>query len=69
MYQLAADLGSASVPQYPDRELLWIVKNGICLSGMPAFGRVESKENSWNLVHFVGTLPKNENPKAEETTH
>jgi mono/diheme cytochrome c family protein len=45
------------------------VKNGIRLSGMPAFGRVESDEHIWNLVHFVRTLPRNENPKGEETTH
>jgi mono/diheme cytochrome c family protein len=42
MYPRAADLGSADVQKYSDRELFWIVKNGIRLSGMPAFGRVES---------------------------
>ena len=31
-------------------------KNGIRLSGMPAFGRVESDEHIWNLVHYVRTL-------------
>jgi len=65
----AADLGSAGVQLYSDRELFWIVKNGIRLSGMPAFGRVESDEHIWDLVYFVRTLPTNENPKAEETTH
>lgn len=69
MYPRASDLGSADVQRYSDRELFWIVKNGIRLSGMPAFGRVESDESIWDLVHFVRTLPKNENPKAEETTH
>ena len=66
MYPRAADLGSADVQAYSDRELFWIVRNGIRLSGMPAFGRVESDEHIWNLVHFVRTLPKNENPKGEE---
>jgi mono/diheme cytochrome c family protein len=69
MYPRAADLGSADVQKYSDREIFWIVKNGIRLSGMPAFGRVESDERIWNLVHFVRTLPRNENPKGEETTH
>jgi mono/diheme cytochrome c family protein len=69
MYPRAADLGSADVQGYSDRELFWIVKNGIRLSGMPAFGRVESDEHIWNLVHFVRTLPRNENPKGEERTH
>ncbi len=65
MYPRAADLGSADVQQYSDRELFWIVKNGIRLSGMPAFGRVESNEHIWDLVHFVRTLPANANPKGE----
>ena len=57
MYPRAADLTSPEVQQYSDREIFWIVKNGIRLSGMPAFGRVESDEHIWNLVHFVRTLP------------
>lgn len=56
MYPRAADLGSAGVQQYSDQELFWIVKNGIRLSGMPAFGRVESDEHLWDLVHYVRTL-------------
>jgi mono/diheme cytochrome c family protein len=69
MYPRAADLGSGDAQQYSDRELFWIVKNGIRLSGMPAFGRVESDEHIWDLVHFVRTLSTNANPKSKETTH
>jgi mono/diheme cytochrome c family protein len=58
MYPRAADLISPEVQQYSDRELFWIVKNGIRLSGMPAFGRVESDEHIWNLVHYLRTLPR-----------
>ena len=57
MYPRAADLISPEVQQYSDRELFWIVRNGIRLSGMPAFGRVETDEHIWNLVNFVRTLP------------
>ena len=56
MYPRASDLTSREVQQYSDRELFWIVKNGIRLSGMPAFGKVESNEHIWNLVHYVRTL-------------
>jgi mono/diheme cytochrome c family protein len=56
MYPRASDLTSPEVQQYSDRELFWIVKNGIRLSGMPAFGRVESDEHIWNLVHYVRTF-------------
>ena len=56
MYPRAADLTGPEVQGYSDRELFWIIKNGIRLSGMPAFGRVESDEHIWNLVHYVRTL-------------
>jgi mono/diheme cytochrome c family protein len=56
MYPHAADLTSREVQQYSDRELFWIVKNGIRLSGMPAFEKVETQEHIWNLVHYVRIL-------------
>ncbi|HEX6562931.1 MAG TPA: cytochrome c [Chthoniobacterales bacterium] len=56
MYPRASDLTSREVQTYSDRELFWIVKNGIRLSGMPAFGKVESDEHIWNLVNYVRTL-------------
>lgn len=69
MYPRAADLTSSDAQRYSDRELFWIVKNGIRLSGMPAFGKVEPDEHIWNLVHYVRTLPANANPKGEDTKH
>jgi len=57
MYPRAAQLASHEVQQYSDRELFWIVKNGIRLSGMPAFGRVETDEHIWDIVHYIRTLP------------
>jgi len=67
MYPRAADLTSPEVQRYRDRELFWIVKNGIRLSGMPAFGRVESDEHIWNLVHYLRTLRQSAPPKNEAT--
>ncbi len=58
MYPRAADLNSPAVQAYSDPEVFWIIKNGIRLSGMPAFGRVESDEHIWDLVFYVRTLPK-----------
>jgi mono/diheme cytochrome c family protein len=57
MYPRASDLTSRDVQDYSDRELFWIIKNGIRLSGMPAFGKVESDDHIWNLVNYVRTLP------------
>ena len=56
MYPRAANLSSSEVQQYSDAELFWIVKNGIRLSGMPAFGKVETDANIWNLVRYVRSL-------------
>lgn len=56
MYPRAADLTSPAVQQYSDRELFWIVKNGIRLTGMPALGRVETDERIWHLVQYVRSL-------------
>jgi mono/diheme cytochrome c family protein len=58
MYPRASDLTSPEVQQYSGRELFWIVKNGIRLSGMPAFGKVESDEHIWNLVNYLKSLRK-----------
>jgi hypothetical protein len=58
MYPRAADLTSADAQSYSDRELFWTIKNGVRLSGMPAFEKVEPDEHIWDLVFFVRTLPK-----------
>ena len=63
MYPRASDLTSPAVQQYSDRELFWIIKNGIRLSGMPAFGKVEPDEHIWNLVHYLRTLRGGPGPK------
>jgi mono/diheme cytochrome c family protein len=68
MYPRASDLTSLEVQQYSDRELFWIVKNGIRLSGMPAFGRVEADEHIWNLVHYLRTLRRGVGPKSGGAT-
>jgi mono/diheme cytochrome c family protein len=56
MYPRAPDLSSPEVQQYSDREFFWIIKNGIRLSGMPAFGKVESDQHIWHLAHYTRTL-------------
>ena len=65
MYPRAADLTSPEVQQYSDRELFWIVKNGIRLSGMPAFGKVEPDEHIWNLANYVRSLRGSVPPKND----
>jgi len=65
MYPRAADLTSKDVQSYSDRELFWIIKNGIRFSGMPAFANVESDQHISDLLVYLRTLPGAAKPKAE----
>ena len=56
----AANLISNGVQQYSDRELFWIAKNGIRLSGMPAFAKVETDEHIWSLIEYLRALPRSD---------
>jgi mono/diheme cytochrome c family protein len=57
MYPRAADLSSPQTQSYSDEQLFWVVKNGIRLSGMPGFGKLETDEHIWNMVDHLRTLP------------
>jgi hypothetical protein len=43
----------------PDGHLFYIVKNGVRLTGMPAWGQdtPEDDRQNWELVHFIRHLP------------
>lgn len=56
MYPRALNLGSSEVQGMSDRELFWVVKNGIRLSGMPGFGRINSDQELWQLTYYVRSL-------------
>jgi mono/diheme cytochrome c family protein len=45
------------------KELFWITKNGIKMTGMPTWGKTHSDEKIWAIVAFVKKLP---NMTAEE---
>ncbi len=40
-----------------DAELFWITKNGIRMTGMPAWGPTHRDPELWNIVAFIKTLP------------
>lgn len=46
-----------SVPEWSDKELFWIVKHGIRLTGMPAWGETHNNKQVWAAVAFLKTLP------------
>jgi mono/diheme cytochrome c family protein len=39
-------------------EEFWIVKHGIKMTAMPAWGRTHSDAEMWNIVAFLQLLPK-----------
>ena len=56
LYPRAPDLGSEEAQHWSDAEMFWIIRNGIRLTGMPAFGKQLSDEEAWSLVHYLRTL-------------
>lgn len=44
-------------PGWSTSEMFWIVKNGIRMTGMPAFGPTHDDERIWSIVAFARTLP------------
>jgi len=52
----APDLSEA-VSDLSDAELYWILKNGIRMTGMPAFGKTHNEDALWAMVSFVRLLP------------
>lgn len=42
----------------PAGETFWIVKNGLKMTGMPAFGVTHTDEEIWAIVAFLQKMPK-----------
>jgi mono/diheme cytochrome c family protein len=63
-----ADIGQGLNPEPPflpdtaagwtSAQLFWIVKNGVRMTGMPAFGKSHKDDELWSIVAFVQRLPK-----------
>ncbi len=50
-------LGSRDIRSMTDKEIFWVVKNGIKMTGMPAFGIRYKEEELWGAVKVVRSLP------------
>jgi len=44
--------------EHDPRELFWVIKNGIRMTGMPAWGPTHDDEELWDLVAAVRRLPE-----------
>jgi mono/diheme cytochrome c family protein len=66
MYPRPPDMRQKDTQEMADGELYYTIKNGVRLSGMPAFGDPGDDDvDSWKLVAFVRRLPQL--TPAEET--
>lgn len=48
---------SEKVAGWTPAEVFWILRHGIKMTGMPAFGKTHKDETLWNIVAFVQRLP------------
>lgn len=48
---------AAAADRWRPREIFWIAKHGIKMTGMPAFGGSHDDRTLWNIAAFVNALP------------
>ena len=61
LYPKAPDMRQTKTQSLSDGELYYIIRNGIRMTGMPAWGNPElgdSDSESWKLVLFIRHLPE-----------
>jgi mono/diheme cytochrome c family protein len=60
LYPKAPDMRQPRTQELTDGELFSIIKNGVRLTGMPAWGDPAGHDDAdnWKLVHFIRHLPK-----------
>lgn len=69
-----SEIGQGLNPEPPEltqagddspEELFWIVRNGIKMTGMPAFGVTQGDEEIWEIVAFLKRMPKLSPPEYQ----
>lgn len=69
-----AELGQGLYPRPPDlsqtaldpRAIFWVVKHGLKMTGMPAWGTDHDDQAIWSIVAFVRKLPDMSGQRYEE---
>jgi mono/diheme cytochrome c family protein len=46
-----------AVKFWTPRQLFWIIKNGVKMTGMPSFGKTHDDNKIWSIVAFIEKLP------------
>jgi mono/diheme cytochrome c family protein len=58
LYPRAPDMRRPATQKLTDGELVYIINEGVPLTGMPGWGTSHSKEDTWKLVLFIRHLPQ-----------
>ena len=67
MYPKSPDMTSRRTQSLSDGEIFYIIKNGVRLTGMPAWGEGSHEDqDNWHLVQFIRHLPKITAEELEE---
>jgi mono/diheme cytochrome c family protein len=72
LYPKPPSLPSGSVQrELGDAQLFWVIKHGLKMTAMPAFGPTHSDDELWGLVAYLKILPGLKAPakKAEKEDH
>ncbi|HEY2321980.1 MAG TPA: c-type cytochrome [Thermoanaerobaculia bacterium] len=65
LYPRAPDMTLAETQRLSDGELFAIIRDGVRLTGMPAWGGEHSEQDDWKLVLFIRHLPQMTKEEAE----
>jgi mono/diheme cytochrome c family protein len=53
----APSLAEGGAQSWSNGELFVIVRDGLRMTGMPAFGSTEKSDEIWDLVHYIRSIP------------
>ena len=56
-----------AAPELRDTEIFWVVKHGIRMTGMPAFGLTHPDAELWEVVALVRSLPSTSPREYDKT--
>jgi mono/diheme cytochrome c family protein len=57
MYPKTPDLADPAVQRFSDGELFYVIQNGVRWTGMPAWKREYSPDETWRLVSLIRAVP------------
>ena len=57
LYPNPPDLASGDVQEMSNSQIFWVLKHGIKMTGMPAFGSTYDDDELWGIVGFIRSLP------------